>query len=181
MQLFIMRHGEASMKASSDAQRPLTEQGQGEVALMANWLQGKHINFDQIMVSPFLRAQQSADLLLSYLHGENCSNKQNENNEISHSNDYVTKYADKIITTDLIIPSGGVKEVHDYIDGLYSATNCQTVLIVSHMPLVGYLVEELLVDHPAPIFQTAAIAEIDYDTKKMKGHLTGLISPFELT
>ena len=45
------------------------------------------------------------------------------------------------------------------------------------MPLVSYLVAELTVDQQSPIFQTAAIAQIDYDKNNMNGKLIRLVSP----
>lgn len=48
------------------------------------------------------------------------------------------------------------------------------------MPLVSYLVAELTYDQQSPIFQTAAVAHIDYDIKTMKGQLVQLISPADL-
>lgn len=157
MQLFIMRHGEASMLADSDAQRPLTPQGQLEASLMGKWLFNLEIKFDYVAVSPYLRAQQTASTLLTEL-----------NNEF------------QVDTLDIITPSGNASQVHDYIDGLCTFNTYQNLLIVTHMPLVSYLIETLTVDKQSPIFQTAAIAQIDYDVNTMKGQLVRLISPLDL-
>jgi len=157
MQLFIMRHGDASMSAPSDAQRPLTEQGKVEARLMGKWLQGLNVNIEQVLVSPYLRAQQTSNEVLAQL-----DRRPNVN------------------TLDIITPSGNATQVHDYIDGFCATKHCQQLLIVTHMPLVSYLVAQLTIDQQAPIFQTAAIAEIDYDVKTMKGQLIRLISPIDL-
>lgn len=157
MQLFIMRHGDASMTASSDAQRPLTKQGKVEASLMGKWLHGLDVNIDQVLVSPYLRAQQTSNEVLVQLDCKPCIN-----------------------TVDIITPSGNAAQVHDYIDGFCATKHCQQLLIVTHMPLVSYLVAELTFDQQSPIFQTAAIAEIDYDVKAMKGQLIRLISPLDL-
>lgn len=157
MQLYIMRHGQAETFGNADALRPLTEQGKLEVAVMAKWLQNAGIEFDHLFVSPFLRAQQTAEILLAAL---NISLPQT--------------------TLDLIIPEGNARKVHDYIDGVCSVERFDKLLIVSHMPLVSFLTAELTVEHESPIFQTTAIAQIDYDLKRMKGHLTQLVSPNEL-
>jgi len=157
MQLFIMRHGDAIMSAPSDAQRPLSEQGKVEANLMGKWLHGLDVDIEQVLVSPYLRAQQTSTCLLSQL---DCQ--------------------PNVKTLDMITPSGSATEVHDYLDGLCSTNQYQNLLIVTHMPLVSYLVAELTYDYQAPIFQTAAIAEINYDTKSMKGQLVRLISPLDL-
>jgi phosphohistidine phosphatase len=157
MQIFIMRHGQANPMGVSDAQRKLTEQGELEVAVMAKWLSSEQPEFCQVLASPFERAQQTANLMMTSINSSSA-----------------------LTTLDFITPAGSARQVHDYIDGVCVAERCDALLIVSHMPLVSYLVAELTVEQNAPIFQTAAIAEIDYDTKRMKGHLTRLISPNDL-
>jgi len=157
MQLFIMRHGDASMIAKTDAQRPLTEQGVAEARLMGKWLKGLDVNIEYLLVSPYLRAQQTALALLSQC-----------------------KYKPQSKTINSITPSGNAAQVHDYIDGFIEINHCQQLLMVTHMPLVSYLVEDITVDQQSPIFQTAAIAQIDYDIKSMKGELVTLISPLDL-
>jgi len=168
MQIFIMRHGQASGMAVVDADRPLTEHGVDEVTLMANWLKSLPFEFDKILVSPFKRAQQTANTVASILNNTNAT------------------------TLDFITPSGSARELHDYIDdgvieweSLDSKNNIgnktmQRVLIVSHMPLVSYLVAEFTHGQHCPIFQTAAIAEINYDEQSMTGHLQQLVSPWDL-
>ena len=59
MQLFIMRHGDASMTAQTDAQRPLTGQGIAESRLMGKWLKSLNVNIEHLIISPYLRAQQT--------------------------------------------------------------------------------------------------------------------------
>ncbi|NQY33569.1 MAG: phosphohistidine phosphatase SixA [Alteromonadaceae bacterium] len=157
MQLFIMRHGHASPYGLSDDERELTEQGKLEVLSMAKYLQGKNVCFDQVLVSPFKRAQQTAKILAN-----------------------TSERSFPIKTVDFITPSGSPSNVHDYIDGLTLGTQGEKInqlLIVSHMPLVSYLVAELTGGLQSPIFQTAGIAEIIYDVKLMTGQLTSLISP----
>ncbi|XPF95871.1 phosphohistidine phosphatase SixA [Colwellia sp. RE-S-Sl-9] len=157
MQVYIMRHGQAFTSGSSDALRGLTVQGKLEAHVMAKWLDSEKISIDQIIVSPFIRAQETTKELISYL-GD-----------------------DILVTTlDFITPSGSAEQMHDYIDGVCVTDKIKTLLIVSHMPLVSYLVAELTVDGNGPIFQTAGIAHIDYDTKRMKGHMVSLTSPNEL-
>ena len=60
MKLIIMRHGQASWSAPSDSLRPLTEAGRHEVRHTVEQLQGEGIN--RIVASPYLRAQQTADI-----------------------------------------------------------------------------------------------------------------------
>ena len=155
-----MRHGQASPYGISDAERELTEHGKLEVLSMAKHLQNKAICFDQVLVSPFKRAQQTAKILATTLDSPFPAQ-----------------------TVDFITPSGSARNVHDYIDGVSfdsSGKKIDRLLIVSHMPLVSYLVEELTGGQQSPIFQTAGLAEINYDVKLMTGQLMRLISPGKL-
>jgi phosphohistidine phosphatase len=166
MQLYIMRHGEAQnfveQGSRDDSQRALTVQGQLEAKMMATWLQKMKIQPTQVFVSPYVRAQQTCAITTSLI-----------------------KTA--ITTLDFITPSGDAKQVHDFIDGWCSEQVTaesvipeQSLLIISHMPLVSYLVAQLTQSGNAPIFATAGIAHIDYDMDKMQGSLQRLISPIEL-
>jgi len=149
-----MRHGQADYAEKIDSQRNLTLHGISEVKVMGSWLKESMVTIDTIFVSPFKRAQQTAQL-------------------IAESFDNVMVMS----TLDFITPSGNAKQVHDYLDSV--TDDFDNLLIVSHMPLVSYLVAELTADNQSPIFQTAAIAQIDYDVKKMKGHLVRLIAPLD--
>lgn len=157
MQLFIMRHGQAHHSGNIDSQRELTQAGFQEVKVMAKWFNDTNVSIDHIFVSPYIRAQQTATTLL---------------NELTYPVD--------ITTLDFITPAGDAKSVHDYLDGVCQENNFQNILVVSHMPLVSYLVAQLTIEHQSPIFQTAAIAQIAYDVTKMSGELENLISPFDV-
>ena len=154
MQIFIMRHGQAEPIAPSDALRPLTASGINEVKVSGQWLAENQHNFDCIFVSPYLRAQQTADTVIDQLSGE-----QNRK------------------TLSFITPEDSAKEVHDYIDAVCSVEQYQKILLVSHMPLVSYLVAELTFDNTMPIFPTASVAQIDYQLEKMQGEFVTLVSP----
>jgi phosphohistidine phosphatase len=165
MQILIMRHGEAQNFVEQgnrdDSQRLLTQQGKQEAQVMANWLNKKSIKPNQVFVSPYNRAQQTCNIVTSLLQTTTT-------------------------TLDFITPSGDAKQVHDFIDGwccekkTESSDQNQCLLIVSHMPLVSYLVAELTQSENAPIFATAGIAQIDYDTETMQGSLLGLTAPLDL-
>lgn len=61
MKLWLLRHGEAEPRARSDAERALTERGRKEVRKSAERLRGQALA--HILVSPYRRAQQSAELV----------------------------------------------------------------------------------------------------------------------
>ena len=157
MQLFIMRHGQASENFREDFQRPLLEEGCKEVSIIATWLSTSGITFDHILVSPFVRAQQTARII-------------NAENSPDSS----------LSTVDIITPSGRAEQVHDYITELLHSSSIENMLIVSHMPLVSYLTAALTFDKACPIFQTAGVAQIDYDKQKMFGNIVNFVAPCDM-
>ncbi len=174
MQIYIMRHGEAQhitgLASVDDSQRLLTDQGQLEAQMMGKWLATMATKLDNIFVSPYVRAQQTCQKVIKTIGS-------------SAEADAATVLASPV-TLDFITPSGDAKQVHDFIDGMVSELEGENkdpaILFVSHMPLVSYLVAELTNSANAPIFATAAIAEIEYDVEKMQGELVRLVSPLDL-
>ncbi|OUR61996.1 phosphohistidine phosphatase SixA [Colwellia sp. 39_35_sub15_T18] len=165
MQIFIMRHGEASNQCitsnSSDALRPLTALGASEARKMGQWLASIQTNTIEILVSPYLRAQQTCGHVVNML----------TENGLSLANEPTS--------LDFITPAGNIQQTHDFIDGLLaqSADDKKVILLVSHMPFVSYLVAQLTQSQNMPIFATGAIAQINYDSNAMQGQLVGLVSP----
>ena len=158
MQLYIMRHGQANPMGNIDHLRELTPAGYKEAQCMGKWFNQQALPLIQVFVSPYVRAQQTANAVLDEINGQV-----------------------KRETINFITPLDDAKKVHDYLDGVCTETDIEHLLIVSHMPLVSYLVAELTFDHQSPIFQTAAIAQIDYDVEKMSGKLVRLISPSDFS
>ena len=159
-----MRHGEAQNFVEQgnrdDSQRMLTREGGQEAHVMASWLHQQTIKPTHVFVSPYRRAQQTCEIVTSAVQ--------------------ITA-----MTLDFITPSGNAKQVHDFIDGWCSVKATELpqqepcLLIVSHMPLVSYLVGEITRFENAPIFATAGIAHIDYDVERMQGKLLGLVTPLD--
>jgi phosphohistidine phosphatase len=65
MKLWLLRHGQAQAQARSDAQRELTPYGREEVLQSLEHLRGCAL--DAIFVSPYIRAQQTAALVVAGL------------------------------------------------------------------------------------------------------------------
>jgi phosphohistidine phosphatase len=157
MLIFIMRHGQAQAMAHSDRSRELTVKGEQEVTHIARWLAQQQLSFNAIFVSPYIRAQQTANIVKNVL---------------------VT--STQLTTLDFITPNDPAQKMYDYIDATFFESTEQNILIVSHMPLVSYLVEAFTCGQQAPLFQTASIAEIAYDTSIMKGQLIAHTAPDNL-
>lgn len=152
-----MRHGEADTRIQQDYTRPLTPHGEQEAIVMSSWFLAENIKIDAIISSPFKRAQQTAHTIAKQL-----------------------RFDDSIQTLDLLTPSGSATQVHDYLDAIIDIKGYKNVLLVSHMPLVSYLLAALSFEKNAPIFATAAIAQIEYDCQKMSGQVVNYLTPDNL-
>ncbi|MEJ2762741.1 phosphohistidine phosphatase SixA [Photobacterium sp. MCCC 1A19761] len=140
MRIYIMRHGEAQTFAPTDAERPLTGHGQQHSEQMALQLASQLSGgLDMVWVSPYLRAQQTWQAMAQHL-----------------------PTPEKLMTVEEITPYGGAEDVATYLKAMIGIERPETVLIVSHLPLVGYLASELVPGLPSPMFRTSAIAAIDY-------------------
>lgn len=153
--LVIMRHGEAVAQSSSDSERQLTVRGEAEVAQMAQWLNKVYPAFDAILCSPYIRTQQTAAILSQQLQGRPA----------------VQQLSD-------LVPDGDCQQVQLYVDALL-AEQPRRLLLVSHMPLVSFLVETFSKSGNTPIFDTAAVACLHYETGK-SGALLEKMAPAEL-
>lgn len=153
----IMRHGEAQPQAADDSQRMLTAQGQAEVKHMAAWLAEHYAAFDYMWVSPYIRTRQTA-ALLQETQATKCQLQVNSS----------------------LVPEGIAAEILDQYDLLLAEQPNAKVLLVSHMPLVSFLVEAFTQPGQAPIFSTAGVSCIDYHPAR-GGKLIEQHSPLDVS
>ena len=149
-----MRHGEAmpAQALQGDAIRPLSAYGEQEVIMNAQWLQHYlaeqgATQLDWLLVSPYVRARQTAAILA----------QQVKLTELSECDD--------------ITPEGNAQH---FVDWLFAqlqqrGRGVQQVAIVSHMPFVSYLVAELDARMEPILFPTAGIAEITLKVDSLNG------------
>jgi len=136
VKLWILRHGEAEPRASSDAERRLTSHGREQVLYSAALLLGQPLQ--AILVSPYVRAQQTAALVQETL-----------------------DFPQPLRTVAWLTPESSVREAITELEQL----GFEHVLLVSHQPLVGALVGMLEHGHlqqPAAM-STASLAELEGD------------------
>ncbi len=127
-----MRHGEAESHARRDAERELTAHGREQVLHSAALLIGQPL--DSILVSPYVRAQQTAELVRKAL-----------------------GFTSGLITVPWLTPESEPKFA---VSKLPDSGN---VLLVSHQPFVGELISLLVHGHvrqPQPM-QTASLVELE--------------------
>lgn len=136
MKLWILRHGEAQNRARTDAERELTDNGRAEVLSSAASLMGQPLRW--IIASPYVRAQQTAELVRQAL-----------------------GFSEAVVTVPWLTPDSDPRKVLDNLD-LYAS---DTVLVVSHQPLVGSLIGLAVHGNlqQAEPMHTASLAELEAD------------------
>ncbi|WP_442489176.1 phosphohistidine phosphatase SixA [Halomonas litopenaei] len=157
--LLIMRHGEATPGFPDEARR-LTTRGEDEARAMGRWLASRD-DIDwrrlKVLASPYVRAQQTAALVLEALP-----------EEVS------------LDTLDIITPDDSPEAV---VDWLTLESGEGPLLLVSHMPLVAALTG-LLAEGRAGAgvgFVTAAVAELEAGVRAAGCvRLVGMTTPSSL-
>jgi len=136
MKLWVLRHGEAVPHGSRahDSERELTDHGRQEVLRSAGLLMGQPLT--AIYASPYLRAQQTAQLVRDAL-----------------------GFEPEIRTVDWLTPDTEPDKVAEQMVAV------SDVLLVSHNPLVGNLLSYLQhgAGHPPEHVSTAGLAELKGD------------------
>jgi len=143
MPLFILRHGEAHSFAATDAERALTELGREQVEQTLLASLSDMADVDCIYASPYVRAQQTAEIASRLLRLP-------------------------IITCDQLVPDSPRSDLvrlieslqHDLLDDGVKVTP----LLVSHQPLVGGFVDWLCgLEYGRHVMGTSALAGLDVD------------------
>ncbi len=154
MKIFIMRHGEAVHFAANDAERELTHYGKAQSMAVAKKCKEQGFKqFDLVLVSPYIRAQQTWETVSEQLEAKECQ------------------------VYDEITPYGDSETVFSYIAALLQLNNFETVFIVSHLPLVGYLTAEFATNIAPPMFPTSGLACVEFEPETQKGKLLWHIYP----
>lgn len=136
MKVWILRHGEAESQGRSDAERELTAHGREQVLKSAAHLLGQPLT--RIIASPYVRAQQTAELVHQVL-----------------------GFSEPVMTASWLTPDSDSRVVLSRLDQYAT----EEVLLVSHQPLVGTLIGVLVHGHyrqPQPM-NTASLAELQGD------------------
>jgi len=70
MQLLLLRHADASSSAATDDLRPLSDKGRQQAQRVARFCKQNDIKPDLILTSPFLRAEETAQIVAQELGSE---------------------------------------------------------------------------------------------------------------
>ena len=143
MQLFVLRHGEAESRANSDAERNLTERGRSQVEqTIVESLEGL-AQVDCIYASPYIRAQQTAEIASRLLRLP-------------------------VVTCEQLVPDCSRSELVRFIESLQLSPDQEgaqaTPLLVTHQPLVGGFVDWLAgLEYGRYVMGTSALASLNFD------------------
>ncbi len=145
MELFLLRHGSAHTTADKDSERTLDAIGREEVSRNLSGNSDALAGVTQLLVSPYARAQQTADIAQSLLHFDTLPKRQ---------------------TVDFLTPCGNPQHL---IDHLYQH-NYSSVLCVSHQPLLGTILDEICGFEPGQYrLSTGTLVCIEFSEVIAKG------------
>jgi phosphohistidine phosphatase len=158
MDLYIIRHAEAEALGENgiqnDEDRPLTDAGHSHCAKLAVALQRQGIKLEQIITSPLLRAQQTAEDLLKKL----------------------SSSPPQLQTCDHLAPGGKRRKLTRYLRGL----RAQSLAIVGHNPDLNRYTAWLIGSKKGQLdLAKAGIACIHFDDAPHAGEgvLTWMVTP----
>ena len=136
MRIHLLRHGHAEPQVTTDDVRQLTDKGRAETRQVLQTSQREIQHLDAIYASPLVRAQQTAEIAATFFPGLH------------------------IHTTATLVPEASPLQVYEWLASLKHAS----ILLVSHQPLVGILVNQLC-GSPAGFYSmgTSSLAIIQVD------------------
>lgn len=117
MNIFILRHGEAELRKTTDEVRELTNKGRKETEAVVSRRAASLQTVTQLWASPLVRAQQTAQIALNYFP------------ELS------------IQTSELLVPDADPDLLFNWLQ-MFDHQE-QSILLVSHQPLVGEVINKL--------------------------------------
>ena len=120
MEIYLVRHGAAYDK-EDDPERHLNSDGVSQCHLTGRAVKRLDIQFDLIVSSPIARARQTAEIIAE---------------ETGYSRAEI-KITEKLEPT--VLPNETLSYLNDFAD-------VKRILLVGHLPLLGYLASELLIN-----------------------------------
>lgn len=153
MQVLIMRHGDAMSEITNDHKKPLSDLGRYEIQLIASYLNYQNIAIEQVLVSPYLRTQQTFKYLQQSL-----------------------TLPDQYQTLMELKPSGNINIICSYLQNI-AHQGSKKILIISHLPLITSLITKLCHNQLSIILTTAAVVCINIDYMHDKRHICWQVNP----
>ncbi len=155
MDLYLIRHADAlalgDRGIASDAERPLSDLGENQARALGKGLRHRGMRFDKVVTSPYLRARQTADALLS---------------------GWPAPVPEVLVCEDLV-PDAKPKKLARFLTG-------GSIALVGHMPHLGILTAWLIGSKKAQInLAKAGVAHVACgdEFQKGAGTLVWLVTP----
>lgn len=149
--LYLVRHAEAAPKEArqEDKARELTQTGIKDCLHLAAWFAAAHTQFDVIVSSSAVRAEQTAGLIAEGMKLESAK----------------TRVED-------VLYEASVRQILQYVNELEDADN--NAMLIGHNPAISYLAEYLTkADIGDMMPASAAIIRFDLDSWKAVSENTG--------
>ena len=126
MKLYLIRHSNAiepgTPEYDDDSLRPLTEKGRDKMKEIASALKNLEVKPDLIVSSPFVRARQTAEILVKVL-----------------------KYKQELMFSEALIPMGSADDIIGEINEKY---HVDELVLVGHEPCFSVLIGTLIAGNP---------------------------------
>lgn len=152
MKLYCIRHGQAESSVL-DNKRHLTDDGKKEIHAVGKFLAAQKISIIDLLHSPKLRAQETAEILMSYVHPT------------------------RMKATAVLTHEACVNTLADHVREWENPT-----LLVTHMPLIASIVNKLLFKEtlawPVVEFQPGTI--ICLNRRRDQWTIQWVVSPKEI-
>lgn len=120
MLILLLRHGQAENHAASDQARPLTERGREDNQATASQLVPRQPDITAAMVSPYLRARQTADDIAAFYPGLD------------------------FLETEALVPEASLDALVALLSETGSSGDHESLLLVGHNPLISRLMSWLV-------------------------------------
>lgn len=125
MRIYVIRHSNAVDPGTpgyeEDSERPLTEKGRDKMNTIARALKKMNVKPDCIVSSPYVRARQTAEILMKVL-----------------------KYKRHLAFSESLIPMGNTDDLIGEINERYTVDE---LVLVSHEPCISNVVGRLTADN----------------------------------
>ena len=126
MRIYLIRHSNAVDPGTpgyeDDSLRPLTEKGRDKMKDIASALKELDVKPDLIVSSPYIRAQQTAEILAKVL-----------------------KYKQELAFSEALVPMGNADNIIGEINEKYSVDE---LVLVGHEPCLSVLIGTLIAGNP---------------------------------
>jgi len=138
--VYLVRHAIAAERGEAfpdDRKRPLTEKGITRFRQIVAGLTELDVEIDVVLTSPFVRARQTADILVNGL-----------------------RSSPRVVETVALAPGASYQSI---LDELSVVSDQESIALVGHEPGIGELAGRLIGSrHPVP-FKKGAVCRIDLD------------------